>query len=170
MKITDIIIRLEQARMSHIRWIAKAEALIEGVPLDKASVPLLDTDCEFGQWYYGDGRILRHFQHYDMLHHYHHQVHRVYMDIFTILYGKNDKKNILQWLGIQREFHDDKRQKAQALLPQLKNASQELLIVLDQFLYTLQQHKKNSKPTSTQELEALMRELQDMGFGDKNKP
>ena len=170
MKITDIINHLEQARMSHLRWIANAEALIEGVPLDKESVPLLDTDCAFGQWYYGEGRILRHFQHYNMLQHYHHQVHRIYMDIFTILYGETDKKSILQWLGIQRELHDDKRQKAQALLPQLKNASQELLIVIDQFLHSLQQHKKRKEPSSTHELEALLHELQDMGFGDGGKP
>ena len=170
MKIMDIITRLEQARISHLHWIANAEALIRGVPLDKASVPLLDTDCQFGQWYHGEGRILRHFQHYDMLHHYHHQVHRIYMDIFTILYGKNDKKSILQWLGIQRELHDDKRQKAQALLPQLKNNSQELLIVLDQFLHTLQQHEKSKEPTTPHELETLMRELTDMGFGAEDKP
>ncbi len=169
MNLSDIITRLEEARIAHIQWVARAEALIQGVPLNQDAVPLVDTDCAFGQWYYGEGRILRHLPHYKLLHEYHQQVHRIYMDIFTLLYQESDKKNFLQWIGVQQASSDNTRQQARALLPKLKQASQELLMVLDQFLHTLVQHQKDKEASKTDELEALLCELQAMGFGDTNK-
>ena len=43
----DVVDTLRSAALAHKKWTANALALIEGVPLDKAQVPVNSTECEF---------------------------------------------------------------------------------------------------------------------------
>lgn len=169
MEIKDIFNQLLDARVSHLRWVARAEALVEGVPLDKDQVPLLATDCDFGHWYLGAGRVLRHLPSYNRVATHHDQLHRVYMDIFTLLYSEEERLNILQWLGIQRSIPMSNRDKAREILPQLKEISQDVLTSLDQltseFHHQLQlQKKQTNKPNGNGALDELYQELKNMGY------
>jgi len=53
MKLSDVISKVHNARAAHKAWVARAEALVAGMPLEKEQVPMLPTECIFGQWYYG---------------------------------------------------------------------------------------------------------------------
>ncbi|MDQ6974855.1 MAG: CZB domain-containing protein, partial [Mariprofundaceae bacterium] len=163
--------QLLDARVAHLRWVARAEALVEGVPLAKEQVPLLASDCDFGHWYLGRGRVLRHLPSYDSVGTHHDHLHRVYMDIFTRLYSEEERQNILQWLGIQRTVHQSNQDKARELIPQLKEASDAVLSAMNQLTLEFQQYLKvngkgRSHPDST--LDQLYHELKDMGYARKS--
>ena len=44
MKLTEVLEKIRNARSAHKAWVAKAEALVAGIPLEKEQVPLLPTD------------------------------------------------------------------------------------------------------------------------------
>lgn len=54
----EIIIKLRAAKASHIQWRAYAQAIVGGFSVDQNHVPVIHTNCKFGQWYYGKGQIL----------------------------------------------------------------------------------------------------------------
>ncbi|MDQ6994694.1 MAG: CZB domain-containing protein [Mariprofundaceae bacterium] len=171
MNIQDILNQLLNARVSHLRWVARAEALVEGVPLDKNQVPLLATDCDFAHWYLGEGRVLRHLPSYDNVAIHHDRLHRIYWDIFTHLYGEKDRLNIFQWLGVKHTVNHSNQEKARLLIPQLKEASQEVLTSLEQLTSEFNQYlkpKKNQNNNPVDALDKLQHNLEKMGYGGKS--
>ncbi|MDQ6952429.1 MAG: CZB domain-containing protein [Mariprofundaceae bacterium] len=170
MEIQDVFKQLLEARVAHLGWVARAEALVEGLPLDKEQVPLLATNCDFGHWYLGGGRALRHLPAYDRVAPPHERLHHIYSDIFSILYSEEERFNILQWLGIQRRMNQPNRDKARALLPKLKLASQEVLESLSHLTFELNQYIKRKniqKNTPLSDLEKLYNDLENMGYTGK---
>lgn len=167
MDIIDIRKKMLEARIAHIRWVHKAEALVGGLPLDKNQVPLLATDCDFGQWYLNEGRVLRQLPSYQSVSIHHEQLHHIYMEIFKLIFSDEERLNIFQWLGIQRQISDDKQEKARALIPRLKQASHEVLACLDQLE---SEFEKAVKPQDihahklSDDLEKLSKELKAMGY------
>ena len=83
----EVVETLGKAVVSHKRWVANALALIEGVPLEKDKVPVNPTDCEFGKWYYTVGQKLIEIPGFNDIEESHNNLHKVYMEIFAILFG-----------------------------------------------------------------------------------
>jgi hypothetical protein len=84
----DVIVTLREAARAHKQWVTDALALIQGVPLDKEKVPVNSTECSFGKWYYGDGQNLRELQGFKEIEDSHDKLHRIYMEIFAIIFGE----------------------------------------------------------------------------------
>ena len=172
MELKEVFTKLDKARTSHLRWVAKAEALIEGVPLNKDQAPLLATDCDFGHWYHGEGRVLRSLPAFPLIDNPHKKIHQIYMQIFTLLYNEEERSTILSFFGIQRKNDRAKQEKARALLPQLKEASQQVLKALDRLSDELEQHVKLHKTKENpvlSDLEKLAQSLEYMGYGEGEK-
>ncbi len=131
MKLDTIIEHIENARLAHLRWVARAEGLVNGLPLDKDQVPVLPTDCGFGQWYNGDGRGLRALSSYSGLEVPHANLHHTYQQIFKLLYGEDDRSLLSKWFGSSKAYHDERLEEAAALLPRLRADSKVLLQGLD---------------------------------------
>jgi hypothetical protein len=55
---TELLSRIRRAKSSHIRWRAFAQGLVAGVKVNEERLPVMHADCQFGQWYYGEGRAL----------------------------------------------------------------------------------------------------------------
>jgi hypothetical protein len=56
----EVIIRIHLAKAAHMRWRNIAQISIGGLSneVNKVSIPILQTESEFGKWYYGDGMAL----------------------------------------------------------------------------------------------------------------
>ncbi len=131
MKLADIISRLHNARAAHKAWVARAEALVAGMPLDKEQVPVLPTDCIFGQWYYGSGQMLRRLPAYAALEKPHDELHKTYMQIFKLLYDEPDVSAIGRLFGRARKLKAEQMRRAEKLLPRLRAQSEELCGILE---------------------------------------
>ncbi|MCI5133128.1 MAG: hypothetical protein D3904_16840, partial [Candidatus Electrothrix sp. EH2] len=88
----ESITTLKIAAVSHRAWFSNAQALIDGVPLDKEKVPVSVLECEFGKWYYGEGQKLKSLPGFQELEEAHEKLHATYMEIFTLLYGEENRK------------------------------------------------------------------------------
>ncbi len=131
MKLDVILEHIENARLAHLRWVARAEALVEGLPLDKNQVPVLPTDCVFGQWYYGEGHKLRSMTSYTALEEPHQALHHTYQKIFQLLYTDDDRSILSKLFGSKKTWQQERREEAEKLLPRLRSESQVLLKALD---------------------------------------
>ncbi|MDX8377803.1 MAG: CZB domain-containing protein [Mariprofundales bacterium] len=129
--LNNIIERLNKARVAHLRWVARAEGLVEGLPLAKEQVPVLSTDCDFGTWYHGEGIVLRSLTSYTALDPKHQALHKTYMQIFKLLYGEDDRSALGKMFGSSKLYKKQQVEKAAILIPKLQMESRTLLDGLD---------------------------------------
>jgi hypothetical protein len=134
----EIITTLKLAAVSHRAWLSNAQALIEGVPLDKEKIPVRLAECEFGKWYYGDGQKLKNIPGFQEIAQPHDRVHTTYMEIFTLLYGKEDREEIKnlsffsRLIGTAQKAATEKREAAKAKSLLLQEYSTEVIYQLEQ--------------------------------------
>ena len=75
---------LRQAQVAHIKWLGHALELIYGRDIAESRAPVLHADCEFGRWYYGEGKeLLGYLEHYLLVDEAHRILHGIYRDIFA---------------------------------------------------------------------------------------
>ena len=87
----ELISELNNAIDAHKKWVDNAHSLIEGIILDKTLVPVVATECKFGQWYYAQGQTLKRITYFKEIEKLHNEVHKTYMDIFAILFNENQQ-------------------------------------------------------------------------------
>lgn len=92
MRKDDLILTIRNAKAAHKRWVENARSLIEGLPLDKSQVPINSTDCQFGQWYYGEGQSFKPLPSYRDIETHHDGLHKTYREIFVLLFSEEDAK------------------------------------------------------------------------------
>ena len=131
MKLSEVVSNLHNARAAHKAWVARAEALVAGIPMDKEHVPMLPTDCIFGKWYYGSGQMLRRLPAYRALEEPHDALHRTYMHIFKLLFDEPEVSSLGRLFGKAKKAKAEQLEQAKALLPQLKNQSEEVCDLLE---------------------------------------
>ncbi|MCW5202188.1 Chemoreceptor zinc-binding domain-containing protein [Candidatus Electrothrix communis] len=131
---TEVMTTLKLAAVSHRAWLSNAQALIEGVPLDKDKVPVSATECEFGKWFYGDGQRLRTLPGFQEIEKPHDNLHQTYAEIFTLLYGEESKKPSLfsRLIGSAQKAAAEKREAAKVKSLILKDHSTEVVDQLEQ--------------------------------------
>lgn len=86
----DIIMQIRSAKAAHIRWKSYAQIAIRGIVTNtsQSTVPLVQTESEFGKWYYGDGMTLSMLRSYNALEEPNEMVHETYMQIYTLQKAK----------------------------------------------------------------------------------
>jgi lysine/ornithine N-monooxygenase len=133
MEKTEVIETLNKAIVSHKAWVINAQALIDGVPLDKEKVPVNATECEFGKWYYGDGQRLKNLPGFKDIETPHDKLHETYMEIFTLLYGEESKKPSFfsRIMGKAQKAAAEKREAAKEKSLLLKDHSTEVIDQLE---------------------------------------
>ena len=131
---TEVMTKLKLAAVSHRIWLSNAQALIEGVPLDKDKVPVSATECEFGKWYYGDGQRLRTLPGFKEIEKPHDNLHQTYTEIFTLLYGEESQKPSFfsRIIGSAQKAAAEKREAAKAKSLILKDHSTEVIDHMEQ--------------------------------------
>lgn len=89
---------LSNARDAHLKWVSRARLLIDGMPIEKDAIPLEGTECVFGQWFYGPGRVLRTLpspEVIDRIEDLHLKLHDIYTEIFNIYFSVERKRFFL---------------------------------------------------------------------------
>lgn len=133
------MLALKKARVAHLRWVERAEALVAGKELEKEQVPVLPTACEFGQWYQGEGTTLRILGSYQAIQLPHEMLHTVYAQIFELLFGKDTRSTISRLFGSGKQLRAQQKAEAEKLLVKLKGQSRILLEAIDRLLADIEE-------------------------------
>lgn len=146
----EIIARIHSARAAHKEWVARAEALVAGLPLNKNQVPVLPTNCVFGQWYYGPGQALRRLPTYKAIEGPHDELHKTYMEIFQLLYEEPNVSALGKMFGKKKRLKKQQQEKAASLIPTLRKQSEQVCLMLDHLEDQVMQlaAKKKKEPES----------------------
>ncbi len=80
----EVLNRIRQAKAGHKRWVSYAKALHMGIGVDKYAVPVIETDCQFGKWYYGDAQVFSKLPSYQSIEDPHAMLHNKYMEIYKL--------------------------------------------------------------------------------------
>lgn len=147
MKLRDVIGRIHQARAHHKAWVAHAEALVMGVPLDREKAPVLPTDCAFGQWYYGEGQMLRRIEAFRRIEDVHDELHKTYMEIVALLFNEPDVSLIGRLMGESRKIKEENHAQAERMIELLRHLSDELDAALDTLEKQIMARAKRPSPT-----------------------
>lgn len=123
--------KINAAKRAHISWVMKADALIQGIPLEKEQVPINGTECIFGQWYYGEGQDLMSLKEFKAIEQPHFNLHHTYAKIFRLLFEKEDHSLLSKFFGQNRRHETIKVEQAKLLFPELKKHSEEVVKHLD---------------------------------------
>jgi len=86
----DIIMQIRASKAAHIRWRSYVQIALRGIITDKSKIdiPIVQTECDFGKWYYGEGMTLSMLSNFAALELPHEMVHEIYIQIYTLQKAK----------------------------------------------------------------------------------
>jgi len=119
----EIIQQLRAAKAAHIQWRAYAQAIVGGFSVDQNHVPVIHTNCKFGQWYYGKGQMLSNFSAYGSIDGPHAMLHQIYMEIYKLKFGEVKAG----WFRSKAKMKLQNQKKAEELMQNLVSVSETLL-------------------------------------------
>ena len=130
----DILIQLRNAKKAHLKWVHRARALTEGLPVEKDAIPMDSTECVFGQWFYGDGQaiaLLPGMDCFKLIEAKHDQLHDAYMKIFKIYFGEMNRSFFSKLFNLKKKISQNEHEIAIDYYAQLKAISEELLAQIE---------------------------------------
>ena len=130
----ETVEHLHSAKKAHVKWVQRAKALIEGLPVEKEAIPVDCTECKFGQWFYGDGQNLNAIPGMDCLHEIetlHFNLHDMYMKIFKVYFGDMNRSFFSKLFNMKKSVSEHDRDIARDYYDQLLEISGQLLDVID---------------------------------------
>jgi hypothetical protein len=80
----EVLEKIRHAKTGHKRWMSYAKAIHMGIPVEKEAVPVIETDCDFGKWYYGEGQIFSKLDSFKAIEEPHSMLHQKYMEIYRV--------------------------------------------------------------------------------------
>jgi hypothetical protein len=123
----EIISHLRSAKSAHIQWRSYAQALVAGIPVEQDHVPVVHTSCKFGKWYYGPGQQLSSLSSYAAIDTPHEMLHQIYMKIFKLLFGKDERSGFEKLFGSNAKLKQEHQEEADLLMQKLLAISETLL-------------------------------------------
>ena len=130
----DTVEQLHNAKKAHVKWVQRAKALIEGLPIEKDAIPVDCTECKFGQWFYGDGQYLNAIPSMDCLQEIeklHFNLHDMYMKIFKLYFGEMNRSFFSKLFNMKKKVSENDKEIARLYYEQLLEISHELIAVID---------------------------------------
>jgi hypothetical protein len=130
----NTIKQLRDAKRAHIKWVQRAKALIEGLPVEKEQVPVDCTECMFGQWFYGEGQGLNSMPGMDCtkeIEALHYELHDIYMMIFKIYFTDMNRSFLSKLFGTSKKITDHEKDVARDHYKRLKDVSERLLLIIE---------------------------------------
>ena len=126
-----LIYQIREAKRAHVSWVMKADALIQGIPLEQDQVPVNGTECKFGHWYYGEGQNLSFLQSYKAIEQPHFNLHSTYAQIFKLLFDETRQGMLEKLFGKSKKAEEVKLLKARQMFPELRKHSEEVIAALE---------------------------------------
>ena len=112
----EILSQLRLAKSAHIQWRSYAQALVAGIPVEQDHVPIIHTSCKFGKWYYGPGQQLSSLSSYGAIDTPHEMLHQIYMKIFKLLFGEDDRSAFKKLFGSNAKLKQEHQEEAEQLM------------------------------------------------------
>ena len=162
MKFSEAIEQLRAARAAHKAWVSRAEALVEGIPLEQNQVPMFPTDCAFGKWYYGPGQQLSKVAGFKEMETPHDALHKVYRKIFKLLIEEPNSSALGRLFGKARKAKAKQVEQAAALLPELRDLSDQMTYLLENVENSLNNlaKRKHAKPVPSNDVIDLLEKME----------
>lgn len=131
---TETVEQLHNAKKAHVKWVQRAKALIEGLPVEKEAIPVDCTECKFGQWFYSDGQKLNALPGMDCLkeiEQLHSDLHDKYMEIFKVYFGDMNRSLFSKLFNMKKKISESDKETARGYYEELLVISRQLLDVID---------------------------------------
>lgn len=82
----DIITQIRKARASHVHWKSYVFLGLRGIVTDhdKTNFPIVQTECDFGKWFYANTAVLSKYLSFPDLEKPHEMVHDLYIQIYAM--------------------------------------------------------------------------------------
>ncbi len=153
MKKDKVIAQLVAAKEAHISWVNKARALIEGIEIDKSVIPVKETDCKFGSWFYSDAQKLINLrnnpkENMDLIESLHRNLHNEYAKIYQIYYVKDSR-------GFFAKFFKRKRKISEYDVVEAKEYFERLSAISIALLDEINRMQRRISAISPSEIEAI---------------
>jgi len=129
----EVLQRLRAAKSAHLQWRARAQALVSGIEVDSDKIPMIHTDCKFGQWYYGDAQNMVSLSSFQAIEEPHKSLHTIYMSLFNVLHGEDKRSGWQKLFGKKSSFEAKQLERANVYLNELIETSKILLAAIDLF-------------------------------------
>jgi len=126
----EIITQLREARASHIHWKSYVLLSLRGIVNDhaKTNFPIVQTECDFGKWYYEETALLSRFSAFHELERPHELIHETYLQMYTL-----QNASLKGGLFTKKaKLHKLRQQEIKELLTKLNEYSDTLLDLLVQ--------------------------------------
>ena len=131
----EIIGKLRDAKKAHRRWVSNAQILMQGVPVKNDQLPLNETECGFGAWYYGEGQALKSHGVFKAIEAPHTALHTTYLQIFNLLFRERKVSLFGRLLGKKAEPSQAELDEARKLFSVLNAESMKIMDLLDKLVY-----------------------------------
>ncbi len=128
----ELIGKLRDAKKAHRRWVSNAQILMQGVPVKNEQLPLNETECGFGHWYYGEGQALRSYPIFRQIEAPHTALHATYLQIFDLLFRERKVSLFSRMLGKKAEPSAGELERAKKLFTVLNAESIKIMALLDE--------------------------------------
>ncbi len=129
-----ILQTIKNAKNVHNNMFENINLLMDGLDLRFESCPKDPKECEFGQWFYGDGQKLQALSNNPMecmrnIELLHNEFHKLYHEIVEKFQKKSKKEGFFQKIFSKKEQSqtDQEQQEITSLYQQLQNAHAKLL-------------------------------------------
>lgn len=141
-----IVKEIRDAYVAHEKWVRRAKHLVENLPVDEKMIPIDSTECQFGQWLYGNGMKYKNIPQLSGILHKieeeHRNLHNVYLRIYKIYFIDTKRSWMMNLLTQSRkEVSSTKQQDALHYYYQMVKISTQLLESLEIFEASLMMQK-----------------------------
>jgi len=123
----QIIQKLHTAKRSHLAWVGRAELLTQGHEIEKEQIPVLHTDCAFGDWYFGDGQMLNDLPEFQEIDPAHKRLHDAYASVFKLITQEENASAFSKLLGIAKRKKEADQPVIHQYMNDLEQASQSVI-------------------------------------------
>lgn len=128
----EVLTKLRSAKSSHVNWVQKAKMLIEGIDIDKSSIPVNATECKFGLWFYSDAQKLNALRNISLdsmasIETLHMQLHDKYLMIYKVYYSGESGGFFKKFFGKKQEIPADDLDQAKIYFQELQDISKVLI-------------------------------------------
>lgn len=156
MKKEEVLSNLKSAKSAHVKWLEKAELVINGLDLQDSVVPVAYTECKFGKWFYGNGQILKGLSNNPIecmqnIEELHIDFHDKYSNIFNIYFSETKKTGFFsKLLGLER-----KKEIGEVEVSLAKDCYLEMEIISSRFIEEIDRLDRRLGAVSSEKIEAL---------------
>lgn len=127
----QIIQKLHNAKRSHLAWVGRAELLTQGHEIQKEQIPVLHTDCAFGDWYFGDGQVLNALSEFQAIDAPHKHLHDAYASVFKLITDEENASAFSRLLGIAKRKKEADQPVIHQHMNNLEQASNTVISTLE---------------------------------------